>query len=237
MKWNRARFNPSQGQDLLDEQARRERDPAARWLKEAEAKIAAAKPKRKPRRTASVKREHRRAGPVDQRSGLVIYTDGACEPNPGAGGWAFVVYVSGVEVHAEHGGGARETNNRMEMTAVLRALEWIASDPARAGAKILSDSQYVVRGCNEWRFGWKARGWQRVVDRRKRTYEPVKNDELWRELDAALNAAPCLIEWCKGHVGILGNERADELSQVGRKSAIAAASSLAAIEQQLSYSI
>lgn len=104
-------------------------------------------------------------------------------------------------------------------------------------ATIYSDSQYVVKGCNTWRFGWKAKGWRRVVDRRRKTLEPIKNAELWKELDALLQGAPVKIEWVKGHAGIAGNERADQLSLAGRQDALVHAKHSVLIEKQLQYSI
>lgn len=178
-------------------------------------------------------------------AGLVIYCDGACEPNPGVGGWGFVVYRDGVEVHAEHGGERRTTNNVMEMTGALRALEWIAanhvnfSDENRGGIRLLCDSQYVVKGCNEWRHGWKRNGWnKRSKTSPKRADGEIKNLDLWKELDAVLTAMPITLEWVKGHAGIVGNERADELSLMGRETALVPTTPTAQdlIRQQLDYS-
>lgn len=142
---------------------------------------------------------------------LVIYTDGACEPNPGQGGWGFVAYSNGQEIYTEHGGEIVATNNTMEMTAMIRALEWLRDEIGVFEAKLLSDSQYVVKGCNDWRHGWKRKGW-------KRGKHALANVELWQRLDTLLVTMNVKIEWVKGHAGILGNERADELSQVGRAS-------------------
>jgi ribonuclease HI len=146
--------------------------------------------------------------------GLVLYADGACEPNPGAGGWGFVVYENDVEVHFDCGGADPTTNNVMELTGALRALEWYAEFGTKpSGVRLFCDSMYVVNGCNDWRHGWKARGW-----RRKGKNPEIANLDLWKELDAALTAVPIQLEWCKGHVGIIGNERADELPLEGRAS-------------------
>jgi ribonuclease HI len=142
--------------------------------------------------------------------GLVIYCDGACEPNPGAGGWGFVVYRDGVEMHVGQGGSSQTTNNVMELTGALMALRWIAEFAAGRSARLFCDSQYVVKGCNEWRHGWKRKGWRRGVEKE------LANADLWRELDQALTITPIVLEWCKGHVGIIGNERSDELSLEGR---------------------
>ncbi|RLP22286.1 ribonuclease HI [Mesorhizobium sp. YM1C-6-2] len=161
--------------------------------------------------------------------GLVVYADGCCDPNPGPGGWGFVAYRDGVEIHAETGGSLQTTNNVMEMTGVLMALQWLAGCADRTGARLFSDSSYVVNGCNDWRHGWKKKGWRRGVEK------PLANPDLWRELDAALTAVPIKLEWCKGHAGIIGNERADELSVDGRDEAIEAAQAADPIRQQLAY--
>lgn len=147
--------------------------------------------------------------------GLVIYCDGACEPNPGIGGWGFVVYGDGVEIHTECGGADPATNNTMEITGALMALRWFAERGIVEPVRLFCDSQYVVKGCNEWRQGWKKKGWRRGVAKE------LANAGLWRELDEALTLVPITLEWCKGHAGIIGNERADELSQEGRSAVVA----------------
>lgn len=147
--------------------------------------------------------------------GLVIYCDGACEPNPGAGGWGFVVYRDGVEIHCDSGGLVATTNNIMEMTGALMGLRWFSERGVIEPVRILCDSQYVVNGCNAWRLSWKARGWKR-----KGKNPEIANLDLWKELDGALTAAPVRLEWVKGHAGIMGNERADELSLIGRDAAL-----------------
>jgi ribonuclease HI len=200
----------------------------------------------KPSATGHVtSRDVTRYGPLprsDSRavpSGLVIYADGACEPNPGAGGWGFVAYRDGIEVHAERGGDTATTNQRMELTAALRALRWIGanvgSDVANVGdpIRLISDSAYTVNGCNDWRHGWKRNGWQRGGPNAKPENRIVANVELWRELDAALTATPVTLEWCKGHAGIIGNERADELSLIGRDRSLEALAEADQITQQL----
>jgi ribonuclease HI len=145
---------------------------------------------------------------------ISIYTDGACEPNPGAGGWAFVVIESGVEINNRNGGSLSTTNNIMEMTGVLAALEYAALAGLKASETVIySDSQYCVKGCNEWRHGWKRKGWTRGKSE-------LANAGLWKAIDAAHNAFPCKIVWVRGHSGVPGNERADRLAAAGRQHVI-----------------
>lgn len=170
--------------------------------------------------------------------GLVIFCDGACEPNPGAGGWGFVVYRDGIDIHSDCGGSSESTNNIMEMTGALMALRWIAkhNSPHGVASRLLCDSQYVVKGCNEWRHGWKLRGWKR-----KGRNPEIANLDLWKDLDVALTLVPITLEWVKGHAGTVGNERADELADMGRADALSVADepclddARAALEQQLRY--
>lgn len=231
LKWENAK-KPIATEGLADEREWTDKDAAARWIKRHETK----KPeKQKKKSSPSVRREDRRSGPPDNRPGIIIYTDGACEPNPGKGGWGFVVYQAGVEIHAASGGETSSTNNIMEMTGLKMALQWLAE--SGGSAVVISDSQYVVKGCNEWRFGWKARGWRRVVDRKSGKTETVKNADLWREIDELLRSVTATVEWCKGHAGILGNERADELSNLGRRQTLDELRGLEALQAQLRYSI
>lgn len=144
-----------------------------------------------------------------------IYTDGACEPNPGAGGWAFVVYDgNGFETNNRNGGDVQSTNNIMEMTAVLAALEYAKlSGLIPHETTIYSDSQYCVKGCNEWRHSWERKGWEKGKPK-------LANAGLWKAIAAAHNAFPCKIIWVRGHSGVIGNERADRLADKGRKHAL-----------------
>jgi ribonuclease HI len=131
-----------------------------------------------------------------------IYTDGACRGNPGPGGWgALLSYgehqkeLSGAEVLT--------TNNRMELTAVIRALEALKR-PSQL--RIFTDSEYVRRGITEWVKSWKARGWK-TADRK-----PVKNQDLWERLDELVLPHQIEWRWVKGHSGVPGNERVDQLA-------------------------
>ncbi|MBZ9926805.1 ribonuclease H [Mesorhizobium sp. BR1-1-4] len=172
--------------------------------------------------------------------GLVVYADGACEPNPGAGGWGFVAYHDGVEVHCESGGEADTTNQRMELTAALQALLWLSANQSAAPvARLFSDSKYTVDGCNDWRHSWKAKGWKRGGPNAGPQKAAIANLDLWKALDLALTTTPITLEWVRGHSGVIGNERADELSLLGRADALPPAmpTSLDMIRQQLRYEV
>ena len=131
-----------------------------------------------------------------------IYTDGACRGNPGPGGWAATLEY-GEHLRELSGAEAMTTNNRMELTAVIRALEALKR---RVAARVHTDSEYVRRGITEWLPNWKARGW-RTADRK-----PVKNQDLWEQLDAAAARHDIEWKWVKGHSGVPGNERVDALA-------------------------
>jgi len=134
-----------------------------------------------------------------------IYTDGACRGNPGPGGWG-VLMVSGRHKKELFGGERNTTNNRMELTAVIEALSALK----RPCEVILhTDSQYVQKGITEWIHGWKTRGW------RTASKSPVKNADLWQALDAAQTQHQIDWRWVKGHAGHDGNERADQLANLG----------------------
>jgi len=136
-----------------------------------------------------------------------IYTDGACKGNPGPGGWG--VLLSSSQSRKElYGGELGTTNNRMEMQAVIEALSAL-----KRPCKVLLhvDSQYVLKGMTEWMPGWKARAWKTAAR------EPVKNVDLWQRLDALVQSGGHQIEWrwVRGHDGDAGNERADQLANLG----------------------
>ena len=133
---------------------------------------------------------------------IEIYTDGACRGNPGPGGWGALL-IQGEHRREINGAEALTTNNRMELTAVIRALEALKRPVA---ARIYTDSQYVRRGITEWLPGWKARGW-RTADKK-----PVKNQDLWQRLDAVRTGHSLEWHWVPGHAGVPGNERVDQLA-------------------------
>ena len=134
-----------------------------------------------------------------------IFTDGACSGNPGPGGWAAILR-SGKHEKELSGGEAATTNNRMELTAVIRALEALKKP---SGAVIHTDSRYVMDGATKWMKNWKKNGWK-TADKK-----PVKNAELWQRLDDALKLHKVSWHWVKGHAGHDHNERADELAREG----------------------
>ena len=138
---------------------------------------------------------------------VVIYTDGACSGNPGPGGWGAIL-IYGDKRKELKGGEPSTTNNRMELMAAIRALEALTR-PCRV--ELHTDSQYVQKGIHEWIHSWKRRGWKTADGK------PVKNDDLWRRLDAARLRHEVQWRWVKGHAGHELNERADELAREGLK--------------------
>ena len=141
---------------------------------------------------------------------LIAYTDGACSGNPGPGGWGVVLQArSGLKVTKQrelNGGAAETTNNRMELTAAIQALEALTR---KSRIRIVTDSVYVKDGVTKWILGWKKNGW--LTSAKK----PVKNEDLWKKLDAAQESHEVSWEWIKGHAGHPENELADELARTG----------------------
>jgi ribonuclease HI len=134
-----------------------------------------------------------------------IYTDGACKGNPGVGGWGALLRCNGVEKEL-FGGEAHTTNNRMELLAVIEGIRALTQ---RSIVEVYTDSQYVQKGVSEWLAGWKKNGWKTAAKK------PVKNDDLWRDLDALLSSHELSWHWVKGHAGHVENERADGLANQG----------------------
>jgi ribonuclease HI len=131
-----------------------------------------------------------------------IYTDGACRGNPGPGGWAALL-IAGEHEREISGAETQTTNNRMELTAVIRALEALKR-PVQGN--LYTDSQYVRQGVLEWLPQWKARGWKTA------SKQPVKNQDLWQALDDLVKRHDLEWHWVKGHSGNAGNERVDALA-------------------------
>ena len=138
---------------------------------------------------------------------MEIWTDGACSGNPGPGGWGAILRFGEREKEL-CGGEQLTTNNRMELTAAISALEALKRP---CEVDLHTDSQYLRQGVMGWMFGWKKNGW-RTADRK-----PVKNEDLWRRLDEATGRHKIDWRWVKGHAGDAMNERADELARAGMK--------------------
>ena len=136
---------------------------------------------------------------------IEIFTDGACSGNPGPGGWGAVLRWNGVEKEL-YGGERKTTNNRMEMMAAIRSLE---SLKRAAPVDLYTDSTYLRDGITKWLPGWKANGWKTAAKK------PVKNQDLWQRLEAAIQGHAIKWHWVKGHSGHPENERADELARAG----------------------
>ncbi|MGQ9505094.1 MAG: ribonuclease HI [Thermogutta sp.] len=140
----------------------------------------------------------------DQRHEVHLFTDGACSGNPGPGGWAFILYHPASSKRLVRSGGERETtNNRMELTAVIKGLEALRK-PSRV--VLFTDSIYVGRGLSEWLPTWKARGWKRGKN------ETVKNEDLWRRLAGLLEIHQVEFHHVRGHSGHPENEMCDRLA-------------------------
>jgi ribonuclease HI len=136
---------------------------------------------------------------------VIIYTDGACRGNPGPGGWGAILNYKG-KIKELYGAEKHTTNNRMELMAAIQALETLTRP---CSVQLNSDSIYVLKGITDWMPNWKKRGWKTAA----RT--PVKNEDLWRRLDAAIAKHRIEWKWVKGHSGDTSNERADALANLG----------------------
>jgi ribonuclease HI len=135
---------------------------------------------------------------------VTVFTDGACSGNPGPGGWGAIL-MSGGHRKELRGSEANTTNNRMELSAAIGALEALKKPSVVA---LHTDSNYLKDGITKWIFGWKRNGWK-TADKK-----PVKNEDLWKRLDLALKTHTIEWHWVKGHAGHPENERADELARL-----------------------
>ena len=146
----------------------------------------------------------------DSSKVVEIYTDGACSGNPGPGGWGAVLTYDGRERELYGGEAAGTTNNRMELMAAIQALESLTRPST---VRLHTDSSYVRNGITSWLNSWKRNGWRTAAK------QPVKNEDLWRRLDAAAAKHEVHWLWVKGHAGNPGNERADALANRGMSEA------------------
>ncbi len=137
---------------------------------------------------------------------VVIYTDGGCRGNPGPGGWAYIIKSGDLELSSS-GGDLATTNNKMELTAVIRSLETILKDPvlAKKDIDLHTDSQYVKNGISSWINNWIRNGWKTAAKK------PVKNKELWIELKEVSDKLNVTWKWVKGHAGNPLNEACDQM--------------------------
>ena len=136
---------------------------------------------------------------------IEIFTDGACRGNPGKGGWGVMIRSNGLE-ESLYGGDLSTTNNIMELTAAIKALEHI---PENSNVVLTTDSKYVMQGITEWIKNWKIRNWKTA------SKKPVLNKELWKRLDNLTNLHSIEWKWVKGHSGHRENEMADQLANKG----------------------
>jgi ribonuclease HI len=143
---------------------------------------------------------------------MLIFTDGGCSGNPGPGGWAYVIVdsdgtLSHIIIEENWGAERNTTNNRMELMAVIKALESLKALETPKTIEIITDSQYVQKGMSQWIKDWKARGWK------TKGKDPVKNQDLWQHLDALAAGFSITWSWVRGHAGNEYNERCDSLTQ------------------------
>ena len=136
---------------------------------------------------------------------VILFTDGACKGNSGPGGWGALLVYKGAEKEL-WGGDPNTTNNRMELMAAIAGLIALTRP---CSVKLVTDSQYVMKGIQEWLPNWKKRGWKTA------SKEPVKNADLWQKLDEEVNRHQVSWQWVRGHTGHPGNERADQLANRG----------------------
>jgi ribonuclease HI len=137
---------------------------------------------------------------------VILFTDGACSGNPGPGGWAYILRHPATEKEIERSGAdPTTTNNRMELTAVIRGLEALKRP---SSVELVTDSEYVGKGLSQWLKGWKANGWKRGP----RKNEEVKNADLWQQLDRLTAQHQITFTHVRGHAGHVENERCDELA-------------------------
>ena len=135
---------------------------------------------------------------------ITIYTDGACSGNPGIGGWGVVIIESNKDIIFLNGGNDNTTNNRMELTAAIEALKYFQE---MQNITLITDSKYVKDGIQSWIQNWKTNGWKTA------SKKPVKNKELWIELDELITTHNITWQWVKGHAGNIHNEKADYLAR------------------------
>lgn len=149
---------------------------------------------------------------------IEIYADGSFDPEARAGGWAFIAYNEGCEVHSGRGAGRGGTNNTFELLAIMQAAIW-ARDAGRATpVHLWTDSRYVMEGCHRWLPIWRTNGWKKIDPNSRRRRRTVPDAEIWKRVDQVLAEGGFTIDWCKAHCGRGGNEAADRLAAASRLS-------------------
>lgn len=149
---------------------------------------------------------------IKQKVKLDVFADGASKGNPGKGGWGYVILGTSQKALTNYGGARNVTNNQMELQAVIEALKELQEVAERAQIRVFTDSTYVQKGISEWIKNWKKNGWKTAAKK------PVKNEELWRELDHLQSLIEVEWHWVKGHAGNKYNEMADDLANMGAAS-------------------
>lgn len=145
--------------------------------------------------------------PMPDAPEVILFTDGACKGNPGPGGWAYILRHVATGAEREASGGQKlTTNNQMELQGLIQGLLALTR-PTKV--EVVTDSTYVAKGSHEWLPGWKRNGWRR---REGKSWKPVKNEDLWRQLDELLSRHQVTLQVVKGHSGHPENERCDELA-------------------------
>lgn len=152
---------------------------------------------------------------------LHTYTDGSFDAASRSGGWAFVVYEGERQLYADCGKGAGTSSNTFEVLAVLNAMAWIAAEAPARSVTLWTDGAQVIEGCRRWRAIWRTNGWKRITSNPHARRRPINDMEIWQQLDRLLEQHPnVVVEWCKGHSGVAGNELADILARYAARSAV-----------------
>ncbi|MFN7027089.1 MAG: ribonuclease H [Pseudorhizobium sp.] len=145
---------------------------------------------------------------------LHVFTDGSFDARSRSGGWGFVAFETGVPVHRDSGSAAGQSNNSLELLAVVQAISWLSTSRPGRATNLWTDSHHVVEGCQLWRAIWRNNGWKRIDPNSRARRRSIPDAALWQRLDLLLDQNPNVtVMWCKAHSGIAGNEDADMLAR------------------------